>query len=454
MAKRNWFDSVLQRLTAAALCLLLAITGLGVTVEAAQSQELIRRQNLFDRLFGGPKPREAAPPKRTIQRAKPKRQRAAPRAKRQQPRRQTRSRQQSAPRQAPAAAATKQTDKLENARVVLVVGDFMAGGLADGLEAAYADAPGVRIVDRSNGSSGFVRDDYYDWNGEIEAILEEVEPSVVVAMIGSNDRQDINVDGRAASPRSEPWTQEYRQRVKDFAAAIAEENIPLIWTGLPPYKSSSMSSDMLAFNDIQKEAVEGVGGVFVDIWEGFVDENGSFIFTGPDINGQPVRLRGSDGINLTRAGRRKVAFYVEKPLDKVLGNAVDPDIEAEDITDLPAAAALSTPQAEPEETNRTAPMSLASPELYGPTDRVDGADQTGIRYSPMMLGAETPSADEAEVKRPALNRPATPGRADQFLSTPRDDESGKDAETDGEEASLSQASDWTTRGSKTVGNGE
>ena len=191
---------------------------------------------------------------------------------------------------------------------MLVLGDFLAGGLAEGLSSAYAESPGVRVVNRSNGSSGFVRDDYYDWNGEIAGILEDVSPTVVVMMIGSNDRQQLVVDGKREAPRSEAWLVEYTQRVETFAAALEEKKIPLIWSGLPPFKSSSMSSDMLAFNDIYKTAVEAVDGSFVDIWDGFVDENGGFIFTGPDMNGQPVRLRGSDGINLTRSGKRKVPF--------------------------------------------------------------------------------------------------------------------------------------------------
>src|SRR5690606_9124324 len=112
------------------------------------------------------------------------------------------------------------------------------------------------------------------------------------------------------------------RRVTAFAESIEAAGIPLVWTGVPPFKSSSMSSDMLAFNDIYSRAAEEAGGTFVDIWEGFVDENGTFTFTGPDMNGQPVRLRAGDGINLTRPAKRKIAFYVEKPLAKLLGPAI------------------------------------------------------------------------------------------------------------------------------------
>ncbi len=55
--------------------------------------------------------------------------------------------------------------------------------------------------------------------------------------------------------------------------------------------------------------------------------------TGPDLNGQPARLRANDGINLARPGKRKVAFYTEKPLYKLLG--IDPTVPA-------AAAAVPT----------------------------------------------------------------------------------------------------------------
>ena len=77
-----------------------------------------------------------------------------------------------------------------------------------------------------------------------------------------------------------------------------------------------MNSDMLAFNDIYRRVGGERGGEFVDVWDGFVDENGAFVSTGPDINGQPVRLRSNDGINFTKAGKRKLAFYARKAAEQ------------------------------------------------------------------------------------------------------------------------------------------
>ncbi|WP_295806294.1 DUF459 domain-containing protein [uncultured Nitratireductor sp.] len=376
---------------ALALTMPAALTAIPSSAEAQEYRQEQRR-GLFDLLFGGGL-RQRQPERPAV------RQRNVPRQ--QERTRRRRSAAPSAPRQPP---PPPEVEKLENARVVLVLGDFMAGGLAEGLSAAYAESPGVRVVNRSNGSSGFVRDDYYDWNGEIAGILEDVSPAVVVVMIGSNDRQQLVVDGKREAHRSDAWLAEYTERVETFATAIEEKQIPLIWSGLPAFKSSSMSSDMLAFNDIYKSTAEAIDGTFVDIWDGFVDENGGFIFTGPDMNGQPVRLRGSDGINLTRSGKRKVAFYVEKPLNKLLGEAVSPDIGELGIESLPAL--VLHPEA-PSPVNRTVPISLSDPTLDG------GLELMGAVVKP--IARQERNQDEERTPQPA----AQPGRADNFSLFPR-----------------------------------
>ncbi|WP_367718072.1 DUF459 domain-containing protein [Nitratireductor sp. GISD-1A_MAKvit] len=374
-----------RRIALAIVAFALVLPANTAFISSASAQDDRRRQQgLFDLLFGGGL-RQRQPERPAVKK------RSAPRERKTIKRR---SRDRSPARQPP--PPPPEAEKLENARVVLVVGDFLAGGLAEGLSSAYAESPGVRIVNRSNGSSGFVRDDYYDWNGQIAGIIEEVSPTVVVVMIGSNDRQQLVVNGRRESSRTEAWVREYTQRVETFASAIRKNDVPVIWTGLPSFKSPRMSSDMLAFNDIYKSTVESIGGEFVDIWDGFVDENGGFISTGPDMNGQPVRLRGSDGINLTRAGKRKVAFYVEKPLNKLLGEAVSPDIGELGMENLPK---LVLHPENPEPVNRTIPISLSDPALDG------GRELMGAEVKPI-------ARQELEGEGPGLSAP--PGRADNF----------------------------------------
>lgn len=323
-----------------------------------------------------------------------------------------------APRQAPARrkkkAVTPQpeepqapaVEKAPGARVVLVVGDFMASGLAEGLDAVFAENPGITVVDRSKGSSGFVRDDFYDWPAEIDAILKQEKPAAVLVMLGSNDRQQLQVGDSREVPLSANWIKEYKARTQALGKAIAADKVPFLWVGQPAFKAARMTSDMLAFNDIYRAAAEATGGDFVDIWDGFADENGAFVSSGPDINGQPVRLRADDGINMTRAGKRKLAFYAERPLLKILGLAA-PD--GNPALSAPAGVpAVVNPDGtvSPAAIDRTPPMLLSDPALDGGIELLGAAPPVSVALpgEPVVEG----SAVEGQ-----------PGRADDFSWPPK-----------------------------------
>ena len=303
----------------------------------------------------------------------------------------------------PVEPAIVAVEKQPDAKVILVVGDFLGGGLAEGLTDAYAQTPGIRVVDRSSGSSGFVRDDFFNWPEQIATMVETEKPAAIVVMLGSNDRQQIRTGDARADKLSEAWIKEYEARATVFAAGARQNDAPLIWVGMPAFKSTSMTADMLALNDIYRRVAENAKGEFVDVWDGFVDENGAFVMSGPDINGQPVRLRSSDGINVTKAGKRKLAFYAEKPLSKIFGDAKAPAIGVPtptlpEITVDPAAIA---------KIDRTVPISLTDPELDG------GSELLGLKVSPKPK----PTTPGERLAIEGVAPDAAPGRADDFAGS-------------------------------------
>lgn len=280
-----------------------------------------------------------------------------------------------------AAPAAPIVEKSENARRVLVLGDFIADGMAQGLETAFAEAENVVIVNRTNGSSGFVRDDFYDWPAEVPAILEEIKPDIILVQLGANDRQAMRVDGTREKVRSEAWTGEYVNRVEAFVDEIRKVNRPIVWVGSPPFRFKSMSADMLAFNEIFRTRVEAKDGSFVDIWDGFVNENGNYTQTGDDIKGQKVRLRAGDGINFTRAGRRKIAFYAERQLKVLLGDATAPVLSSLSNENLPM---MMLPPLQTEaELVRTNPISFADTELDGGATLLGDVSENSVSPNPL-----------------------------------------------------------------------
>ena len=54
---------------------------------------------------------------------------------------------------------------------MLVVGDFLGSGLAEGLTTAFTQNPNVKIVDRTSGSSGFVREDFHNWPEKVDELI-------------------------------------------------------------------------------------------------------------------------------------------------------------------------------------------------------------------------------------------------------------------------------------------
>ncbi|MCO5065047.1 MAG: DUF459 domain-containing protein [Rhizobiaceae bacterium] len=356
----------------------LAGTLVDAGISTASAQELLRRPwSLFD-----------------IFRPKPRRYYIIPE---QQPRGAKRPKKKSrtATGDTPAEPQVEIVEKKPDARSVLVVGDFLAGGLAEGLQAQFAQDATVRVLDLSKGSSGFVRQDYFNWNTELPAMLDAEKPAAVIVMMGSNDRQQMKVNNVSEAVRSENWLKEYRARVGALADMLEERKVPYLWMGMPSFKTGKMTSDMLAFNDLYRAAALANKGEFIDIWDGFADEQGSYVQTGPDVNGQPVKLRASDGINMTRQGKAKLAFYADKPLRKLLGlGAPGSGLPAENLPEAGPIGPTELP-------DRTPPMSLNDPEMDG------GTELLGAQPAPV------PTRGTQQAKPLALPQPI-PGRADDF----------------------------------------
>ena len=351
--RTRWIRGLALAAAALSLCL-----GSMLPAHYAEAQELrYQRRSILDFFLGRRYIDENPQPE---MRDQPRRQ--------QQPRRRPPAQKAVTPmRTAPVAPSQPVVQKLDNAQKILVVGDFLAGGLGDGLTAAFETSPGVVVEARSNVSSGLVRDDYYNWPGELPKMIDELKPAMVVVMIGANDRQQMVTDAGKEKFRTDGWYTEYQRRVLAFGKAVTARKIPLLWVGLPAFDSPSMMADAAQMNQVYRKQVESIGGEFVDIWDGFVSESGDFIVTGSNINGQQVRLRTSDGINMTDAGRRKVAFYVEKPARRILGTQASPDLVRLDNSSAPAIGLSSNPA------DHTDPIALSDPNLDGGTALLGGA---------------------------------------------------------------------------------
>jgi uncharacterized protein len=210
---------------------------------------------------------------------------------------------------------------------VAVLGDSLGQMLARGLSEAFENRPEVAILRKAKEDSGLVRDDFFDWIKVTQDLLASGEKiDFAVMMIGSNDRQTLHDANGSYEPGTPEWQAAYTQRIETIAGMFRDKKIPLAWVGLPILRSEGLSADALTFNQFYRAYAEKAGATYIDIWEAFADEAGQYSASGPDINGQTVRLRAADGIHFTKAGARKVAHFVEPEIRRKL-EEVQPNIE-------------------------------------------------------------------------------------------------------------------------------
>ncbi|MBN9672394.1 DUF459 domain-containing protein [Labrenzia aggregata] len=206
-----------------------------------------------------------------------------------------------------------------NAGLILVVGDRMARGVADGLKFALAEKPQVRVETVTDDKAGFAGKSPPDWPTQVLAKIRGADVKAVVVMIG---RQDLTKSFPGEPPvdfMTGEWLDVYRDKVDDLVRVVRQEKKPIVWAGLPPTNDELVNADFTQLNSIFQSTSEDRRIRFVDIWDIFLAEDGSYSSYGPDVDGKNARLRTNDRIDFTWAGYRKVAFFVERELSRLLG---------------------------------------------------------------------------------------------------------------------------------------
>ena len=201
--------------------------------------------------------------------------------------------------------------------------------------------------------------------------------------------------------QSEKWERAYIKRIDATIAALKSAGVPVIWVGLASQRDTDASADSSYLNELYRSQAEKAGIVYVDIWDGFVDEDGQFSPQGPDHLGQTRRLRTSDGVYFTKSGARKLAHYVEREIERSLSSQIFP-------VSLPGPA-------EPEHRGRNGKLDGSVRPMVGPVVPLTGAN---VGSEQVLLGGpgENPGATVGLSAGEAVAAPR--GRADDF-SWPR-----------------------------------
>lgn len=213
-----------------------------------------------------------------------------------------------------AAFAAAQADAEPRRRSVsipiAVYGDSMATQVYHGLRWAVRGTPDIHIRSRSRGGTGLVRDDQYDWFGQLRIHLERDDPRFVVVSLGGNDRQDFRSAGGLIPRFSEEWWLRYRTRVDHTMALLKSRPRRVYWLTLPAVRSAEMTADYEKINAMLAELAARHDVQLVDSRHRFANAAGDYISVGRDIRGRLRQLRHRDGIHFSQHGQRILAVAV------------------------------------------------------------------------------------------------------------------------------------------------
>jgi len=223
----------------------------------------------------------------------------------------------SRPAGAPPKFETVQKDP--DAGLIVVVGDRMARGVADGLKFMLADKPQIRVEPITDDKAGFTGETPPDWATQVLSKIRGGDVKAVVVMIGQRDLSETFPGEPPIEFMTEDWLDTYRDKVAALVRVVRQEKKPLVWAGLPPTNNELVNADFTQLNSIFQSAAEDRRVRYVDIWDIFLAEDGSYSSFGPDVDGKNTRLRTNDRVGFTWAGYQKVAFFVERELLRLLG---------------------------------------------------------------------------------------------------------------------------------------
>jgi uncharacterized protein len=263
---------------------------------------------------------------------------------------------------------------------VVVIGDSMADWLAYGLDETYTDQPDIGFERKIRATAGLIRYDpkseTLDWPQVAKDSVANEKVSAIIVMLGLNDRVSLRDQAppkpeprkgepapqaasqpaaqtpqdKAAAPsdgeappakaaagdtqhpapggsydfHTDQWAALYGKRIDEMISALKSKGVPVIWVGLPAIRGTKSTSDVNYLDELYRERAEKAGVVYVDIWDGFVDDQGRYAVQGPDFEGQTRRLRAGDGVHFTKAGAVKLASYVDRELRRALSSHIAP----------------------------------------------------------------------------------------------------------------------------------
>ena len=193
---------------------------------------------------------------------------------------------------------------------VFLAGDSLMQGPAPMIRQRLIEE-GSDAINASQISTGLAYPQFFDWPQKIKDAIDQSSVSAVVVFLGANDTFDM-YEGSDVLPVGSPqWLSLYTKRVESIAKYARENNVALIWIGMPAMNRRDIQPYVPLMNKIYESIVLKYDGLYLNSAQVLGVDQNNYTST-KQINGKTVVTRISDGVHFTPAGWGLIA-------DQVLG---------------------------------------------------------------------------------------------------------------------------------------
>ncbi len=211
------------------------------------------------------------------------------------------------------------TGTVEEPLRILAVGDSLMLDLQYGLERILEPRPDVNIEGRGALGFGFTVP-HWDWKDDVipdyNLMVGEVQPDVVVAMIGANEFQGYAIEGEDLEPGSFRWSEVLTERAHDAISHWIARGAYLYWWTTPKMSDPSYLTEDL--NSIWDSVVDDwhPKAEMIDSMNVLGDEEGEFRWSMEMLDGSIIPLRKEHGVHFFEVGADGLSRQFEEILEK------------------------------------------------------------------------------------------------------------------------------------------
>ena len=214
---------------------------------------------------------------------------------------------------APARGQSPSTD-------VLIVGDSIMQAVSRSLERQLGRRTGFNAASYTHIGSGLARLDLFDWHEQIQTLMGQRRPGLVLVMMGANDNQPMRTNqGQQVQVGSREWEEEYARRAgKAMDIMLSGGARQIHWLELPDMRDSQLQRDVTTINRlVQTEADKRTQVTFQTTRSLLSRSAGQYSPYIIQSNGMPLDIRARDGVHLNRQG---ADFLAERIIDRIWGS--------------------------------------------------------------------------------------------------------------------------------------